>query len=102
MIPQTEWKLIIDDSPYTLTGFINAFKFNYSSVRAWVDCKYAPRDKNLNKMETALSKIQLEKKIPFHKSYGYATEEQIRKLESLGLGAWSGSGSCFERDCSAE
>lgn len=86
MIPQTDWQQTIDESPYTLTGFLDAFEFNYSSLRAWLDCKHTPREKNINRMEIALSKIQLEKKIPFHKSFGYATEEQVQKLNSLGLG----------------
>lgn len=86
MIPQKEWQQALDESPYTLTAFIDEFGFNYSSSRAWLDCRHTPREKNINRMEIALSKIQLEKKIPFHKSFGYATEEQVQKLNSLGLG----------------
>lgn len=86
MIPQTKWRETIDESAYTYGAIMTEHKINPSSFNNWIHCKVVPFEKNIKKMEDILSKIQLEKKIPFHKSYGYATEEQIKKLESLGLG----------------
>ena len=80
------WQKAIDESAYTVTGFIKESKIPYSTLRSWLRGESTPRQKNLEKMENAMKKVYDEKKIPWHPSYGYATPPQVEKLQSLGLG----------------
>lgn len=86
MIPQEKWQEIVNESAYTITAITKEFDINPSSLTNWVYCKVEPRQKSREKMEEILKNIAGQKRIPRHPSYGYATEEQIKKLERIGLG----------------
>lgn len=80
------WQAAIDDSAYTVGGFVKVSGIPYSTMRGWLLGETTPRQKNLEKMEEAMKKVYGDKKIPWHPSYGYATSPQIEKLNNLGLG----------------
>lgn len=86
MIPQTHWKQKIDNSAYTYAAVIREFELCQSSFNNWIHCKVTPNEKNQQRMEKVLKTIGGGKLIPFHPAYGYATEEQIKKLGEIGLG----------------
>lgn len=84
--PQTSWNNDIENSAYTIGGFIKEFEIPYSTLRSWLRGESTPRQKNLEKMEKAMKKVYSVQKIQRHPSYGYATPEQIEKLSSMGMG----------------
>lgn len=76
-----QWQTAIDESAYTVTGFVKESKIPYSTLRSWLRGESTPRQKNLEKMESAMKKVYGEKKIPWHPSYGYATPPPDREAE---------------------
>lgn len=86
---QLHWRGIIEESRYTITAIVEAHELKERTVSGWLQKKdpIRPTKKNFAKFEGIMKKISKEPKIPFHPSYGYATPEQIEKLNSLPLGA---------------
>lgn len=83
---QTHWRKIINESAFTPSALIQRFNFNESSFYSWLRCDSSPKEENRNKMVNAMKAAMKEKRLPWHPSYGYATPEQIRRLQEIGLG----------------
>lgn len=84
-ICQSEWIKIVDESAYTHKAAAEEARISYGLFRKYLLCEVVPRSRNKEKVFQAMAKIKNEKRIPFHPSYGYATEEQIEKLKSMGM-----------------
>jgi len=85
--PQSQWRQIIDDSVWTYAAVIREFELCQSSFNNWIHLKVEASEKSRQRMEDVLKKVAGRgNAITFHKAYGYATEEQIKKLQSIGLG----------------
>lgn len=82
---QSQWKDMIEESAYTVSAFAEHFNFSYQTLGKWLRCDVSPRHKNVQKMEEALKKAKEIGRIPWHPSYGYATEAQISRLKEIGL-----------------
>lgn len=83
-VRQTEWKNIVDDSKYTLSAVSEYTGIADGLLRKYLTLEVTPRKKNKQKVLGIMPTLSKEKRIPFHPSYGYATPEQIKKLESMG------------------
>ena len=87
---QVDWENIVDECALSINAICEDFKFYRQSFVKWLSCDRMPREKNRVRVIAAMHKIRDEKKIPWHPSFGYATTEQIEKLNRIGL--------CPERD----
>lgn len=83
---QLDWRKIVDESAYTPSAIISKYNFNESSFYSWLRYDTTPRPENRNKMVNAMKAAMKEKRLPYHPSYGYATPEQIERLQKIGLG----------------
>jgi hypothetical protein len=84
-IHQTEWQTIADESRYTLQAISKQTGVAWGSLKKYLCCETVPREKNRQRVNMAMNRLKEEKKIPFHPSYGYATPEQVKKLEAMGF-----------------
>lgn len=82
-IPQSQWRRIVSESCYTFPVAALATGIHYDQFMKYLNEKIQPRRKNRETMEEFMAYFNEKKKIPFHPSYGYATPEQIEKLNSL-------------------
>ena len=84
------WNDVFADSGWTLKSLADLVSIDHRSFKKYLDYHRFPRVKNLEKMEIAMLEAKKTPRIKFHPSYGYATEEQIRQLKTMGV--------CIERD----
>lgn len=83
---QIFWEKAYEECGYTYRGIARISGIDAHSVSEYIRCLRVPRKKNLEKMEKAMQRAVNLKRIPFHPSYGFATEEQIHKLKTLKKG----------------
>ena len=76
---------IMDESAYTDKAISELFPISYSTIKSWRLGRSMPRQSTIEKLEEAIEIMKKEKKIKYHPSHGYATEEQIEKLKTLGM-----------------
>ena len=76
----------IEESAYTLGYYAECIDASPRSLVNWLSGKSKPSKKNAVKLEKITMFIKDDKKIPYHPAYGYATPEQIEKLNSMGMG----------------
>lgn len=86
--PQSQlgWDKMYLENGYTLSGLSKLARIDEGSISQYIRCLRIPRKKNLEKMEKAMFQAAQKPRLKFHQSYGYATEEQIKRLEQIGLG----------------
>lgn len=89
-IPQCQWAEIYENSAYTIESLSKLAKVDGGSIRKYLWTSRTPRKSNMIKMEIAMYKAQKKPRLLRHPSYGYATEEQIKRLHEIGM--------CPERD----
>lgn len=80
---QHSWFERYEACGYTYQGISRISKMDAGQISAYIQRKKIPRQKNLEKMEKIMLGAEKLKRIPFHPSYGFATEEQIHKLKTL-------------------
>lgn len=83
---QDSWFERYEACGYTYAGISRISKMDAGQISAYIRCIKIPRQKNLEKMEKIMLGAEKLKRIPFHPSYGFATEEQIHKLKTLKKG----------------
>lgn len=81
------WKQTYEASEWSLEAISAKFGPTVRQLKGWLYNGVQPQKTNLEIMEKIMARIGKDtKKIPYHPSYGYATPEQIEKLNSLKLG----------------
>lgn len=85
--PQSQWRAVVADSRYTFPVAALATGIRYDQFMKYLNCKIEPRKKNRETMEEFMAYFSEKKAIPKHPIYGYMTEEQYQKLQSLPCGA---------------
>src|ERR1700704_894082 len=80
------WATIYEECAYTIAGLAKLAKIDEGSIRKYLWSDRAPRKANLAKMEKAMYQAQKKPRLMRHPSYGYATEEQIKRLHEIGMG----------------
>lgn len=85
MQPQ-QYAEIVENSIFTPEGIEQEYGIPARNVRDWSALKRSPRPENKEKFEEVLMGLQSKPKMQRHPSYGWATPEQIKDLERLGLG----------------
>lgn len=78
---------IYNNSAYTITGLSMEIGCSEDILRGWIYHDRTPRKKNKELFEKVMDILRKSPApIKYHPSYGYATEEQIKRLEQIGLG----------------
>lgn len=85
-INQDHWDKIVDESIYTKLGVSKKYGINLSSLNRYLTNKSTPRDRNREIMEEIMRDLLCKKRVRFHQSYGFATDEEISILRSVGIG----------------
>lgn len=85
-IPQSEWREIFHNTGYTLRGLVGLSGICETSIRGYLFEDVVPRKKNKAMMEGAMFTAAQKPKLKLHPSYGYATEQQIKRLSEIGIG----------------
>lgn len=86
-INQEDWETIYEHSIYRDTTICEKFGIIIRSFTAWIRCDRTPQPKNKLIMVKVMKHLKSgEKRMPKHPSYGYATEEQIKRLDKIGIG----------------
>lgn len=83
---QLDWDGIYNNCAFSISGLSNLADIDEGSIRKYLKCERVPRKKNLLKMEKSMFEAQKKKKLDWHPSYGFATEDQIKELREVGLG----------------
>jgi len=79
-------KEAIHGSLFTFKYISFRFSVPKSTLYGWNDTRIVPRKENQKSYNNILDLCMKNPRIPYHPSFGYATEEQIKELESLGVG----------------
>lgn len=83
---QADWRKIVDGSAYTPTAIMAQYNINESNFYGWLALRSSPREAAKERMIDVMKALMSgEKRIQKHPSYGYATPEQIEKLNKLGI-----------------
>ena len=80
------WLDIVRDCALSQKAICDENKFNQKTFRKWIKGDQMPREKNRERIVAVMRTLIEQKKLVRHPSFGYATEEQIKKLNELGLG----------------
>lgn len=87
---QEAWPYIYENCALSIQAISDDFNIDERNLRDWIRSVRVPRAKNFERMVEIMGKLIEDKKLEYHPSYGYATEQQIEKLKTLGH--------CPERD----
>lgn len=87
---QDHWRAIVDACAFTVTHIINTYNLESSSFFRYLRGDTKPKKHWERMVEIMKTLGGGQQRLQRHPSYGYATPEQIQKLQSLGL--------CPERD----
>lgn len=85
-VPEYGWIKVLDESAYTIKAFAAIYGLPRRQVSQWLAGKATPCKKNADKLDLAMKDLLNKPRLTRHPSYGYATEEQIKRLELLGIG----------------
>lgn len=85
-VRQQDWLSIYLDSICTMNELSEITGIDRSSINKYLNCDRIPRGENQKKMEAAMMQLKEQPRIKYHPSYGYATEDQISQLKTLGFG----------------
>ena len=83
---QSVWAAIVHNSCFTIKGVCDEYGLSARSFRPWLHGIVKPRKTNHEKVSEVMKKLITQPKLIKHPSYGYATEDQIKKLNEIGLG----------------
>ncbi len=78
------YRQILEDSAYRFCDIEREFGIPTSQMCGYIYRGVEPK-KNKQKIEEIMSKISKQPKLVKHPSYGYATEDEIEKLKTLGI-----------------
>lgn len=81
-----DWTKAYDGCAYNMAAFAELAKIDEGSVRQYLRGLRVPRKTNLAKLEKAMLEATQKPRLERHPSYGYATDEQIQRLKSIGVG----------------
>lgn len=81
-----DWQQIVEDCALSVNAICEDFEFKRQTFIKWIWGDQVPRKQNRERLIDAMRKLTETKKLPWHPSYGYATPEQIEKLNIMGLG----------------
>jgi hypothetical protein len=78
---------MIDECQFTISYIAGFFECSHHQVINWPD-EYVKPNKNNQQKATLMRDFiaKAPKRIPYHPSYGCATDEQIAALKTLGMG----------------
>lgn len=86
-IHQADWRDIFEYSIYRYTSICKKYGITIRSFTAWIHCDRKPQKKNQLIMVKVMNDLKRgEKRMQKHPSYGYATEDQIKRLDEIGIG----------------
>lgn len=93
---QDQWAEIFEQSDYTPEGASAQFGIPWATIKSWLYCKtdqqrgplplVTPSKKYRERAIEMMKNMNQTKRMEKHPSYGYATPEQIKQLETLGIG----------------
>ncbi len=86
---QCDWKNIVEDSDWTIPDISKVHGVSYGQLLSYLYVTTVPK-KNMPKMLKIMGEIMKSPRMKKHPSFGYATEEEIKKLQTMGH--------CPERD----
>lgn len=77
---------IIEECAYTIPALSDKYGINKVTLYSWASERSRPSKKHEQKVEKMINDIKNQKKLQKRSSFGYATPEQIKQLNELGLG----------------
>lgn len=80
------WLPTFNSSGYMLCGLSGLARIDEGSLCKYLYYGRVPRKANLEKMEKAMFQASQKPRIQYHPAYGYATEDQIKRLKEIGVG----------------
>lgn len=86
---QTDWKDIVTDSDWNIPDIARVHGVSYGQLLSYLYVTTIPK-KNMPKMIKIMEIILKTPRMKKHPSFGYATEDEIKKLQTMGH--------CPERD----
>lgn len=81
---QCDWKNIVEDSDWTIPDISKVHGVSYGQLLSYLYVTTVPK-KNMPKMLKIMGEIMKSPRMKKHPSYGYATEDEIEKLKTLGI-----------------
>lgn len=81
---QNNWMTIVHDSDWTIPDISRIHDMPYGQLLNYLHVKTVPRKKNMAKMELIMGEIIMSPRMKKHPSFGYATEDEIKKLQTMG------------------
>lgn len=85
---QLHWWQIIDECAYKIEHICQSNEINVSTFRGWLRYENAskPSLKYSKKVLDIMDRMKKEKAMKKHPSFGYATEDEIKQLNAMGIG----------------
>jgi len=80
---QTHWKDIVEYSDWTIPDIARVYGVAYGQLLSYLHVTTVPK-KNMPKMLKIMEKIMKSPRMKKHPSFGYATEDEIKKLQTMG------------------
>jgi len=80
------WIKTLKDHDMTTLDLARLLVVDPNRVTGWLAGTIIPRSSTIQNIGFAMKRILTSEKIPYHPAYGYATPEQVEKLQRIGLG----------------
>jgi len=85
---QMDWDAIVYGSVFSINHICRKVGVVRPTFMRWIEQKdpSTPNKKNFERTVIAMEEALKNPRLPKHPSFGYATEDQIKRLKTLGIG----------------